>query len=175
LGIEPNSDTDVIHRAYSTLAARFHPDNKHTADKARFAAVTLAYEVLSDPEARGMFDAIRRGPERESAPQFSGPQFFDAMGSEAARRLAILCVLYDRRQRKPFTPSLAVRQLEVMLTVTPEQLNFTLWYLKQRGLVKSDDTSSLLITVDGMVHLENNLPPIDTVLPFLKPAGQPQP
>ena len=54
LGIEPNSDTDVIHRAYSTLAARFHPDNKHTADKARFAAVTLAYEVLSDPEARGM-------------------------------------------------------------------------------------------------------------------------
>ena len=175
LGVEPNSDTEVIHRAYSALAARFHPDNRQTADKARFAAVTLAYEVLSDPEARKTFDAIRRGPERESAPQFSGTKFFDAIGAEAARRMAILCVLYDRRQRKPFTPSLAVRQLEVMLTVSPEQMNFTLWYLKQRGLAKSDDTSSLLITVEGMDYLENNLPSIDAILPFLKPAGRPQP
>ena len=175
LGVEPKSDTDVIYRAYSALASRFHHDNRQTGDKARFAAVTLAYEVLSDPEARRVFDTVRRGPERESAPQFSGPKFFDEIGNEAARRVAILCVLYDRRQRKPSTPSLAVRQLEVMLTVSPEQMNFTLWYLKQRGLVKADDTSSLLITVEGMVHVENNLPSIDTVLPFLKPAGQPQP
>ena len=175
LGVEPNSDTEFIHRAYSALATRFHPDNRQTADKARFAAVTLAYEVLSDPEARKTFDAIRRGPERESAPQFSGSKFFDAIGNEAGRRMAILCVLYDRRQRKPFTPSLAVRQLEVMLTVSPEQMNFTLWYLKQRGLVKADDTSSLLITVEGMDYLENNLPSIDAILPFLKPAGRPHP
>ena len=175
LGVEPKSDAEVIHRAYSTLVARFRPDNNQTGDKAKFAAVTLAYEVLSDPQARRVFDAIRRGPEQESAPQFSGTKFFEAIGSEAGRRMAILCVLYDRRQRKPFTPSLAVRQLEVMLAMSPEEMNFTLWYLKQRGLVKADDTSSLLITVEGMVHLENNLPSIDTVLPFLKPAGQPQP
>jgi hypothetical protein len=62
-----------------------------------------------------------------------------------------------------------------MLTVSPEQMNFTLWYLKQRGLAKADDTSSLLITVEGMVYLENNLPSIDAVLPFLKTAGRPQP
>jgi DnaJ-class molecular chaperone len=175
LGVEPKSDAEVIYRAYSALAARFRPDSRQTGDKARFAAVTLAYEVLSDPEARRVFDTIRRGPEQESAPQFSGTKFFDAIGNEAGRRMAILCVLYDRRQRKPSTPSLAVRQLEVMLTVSPEQMNFTLWYLKQRGLAKSDDTSSLLITVEGMDYLENNLPSIDTILPFLKPAGQPQP
>jgi curved DNA-binding protein CbpA len=175
LGVEPKSDTEVIHRAYSALAARFHPDNRQTGDKARFAAVTLAYEVLSDPEARRAFDTIRRGPEQEPAPQFSGTKFFDAIGNEAARRMAILCILYDRRQLKPFTPTLAVRQLEALLTVSPEEMNFTLWYLKQRGLVKADDTSSLLITVEGMDYLENNLPAIDTILPFLKPAGQPQP
>ncbi|MDP2999295.1 MAG: DnaJ domain-containing protein [Bryobacterales bacterium] len=175
LGVEPKSDSEVIHRAYSALAARFHPDNELTRDKARFAAVTLAYEVLSDPEARAVFDAIRRSPGHESAPQFGGTKFFDAIVSEAARRMVILCVLYDRRQQKPFTPSLAVRQLEVMLTVSLEEMNFTLWYLKQRGLVKADDTSSLLITVEGMDYLEKNLPSIDTILPFLKPAGRQQP
>ena len=71
LAIEPKSDTEVIHKAYRTLAARFHPNNGPTADKARFAAVTLAYEVLSDPEARRVFDTVRRGSEKESAPQFS--------------------------------------------------------------------------------------------------------
>ena len=175
LGVEPKSDSVVIHRAYSALAAKFHPNNELTRDKAKFAAVTLAYEVLSDPEARRVFDTIRRSPGHESAPQFSGTKFFDAIGSEAARRMAILCVLYDRRQRKPFTPSLAVRQLEVMMTVSQEEMNFTLWYLKQRGLVKADDTSSLLITVEGMDYLEQNLPSIDAVLPFLKPTGHPKP
>lgn len=174
LGIEPKSDSDTIHRAYSTLAAKFHPDNKSTGDKEKFAAVTLAYEVLADPEARRAFDTVRGGPAKESAPEFSGTKFFDRIRSETSRRNAVLCVLYDWRQQKPFTPSLALRQLEGLLGVTSEELDFTLWYLKQRGMVRSDDKSSLLITVEGMDYLEHNIPSLESIQPFLKSNGRPQ-
>jgi hypothetical protein len=43
-----------------------------------------------------------------------------------------------------------------------------LWYLKQRGLVRSDDKSSLHITVDGMDFLENKKPTPDEVMRFIK-------
>jgi curved DNA-binding protein CbpA len=170
LGVEPKSDSDGIRHAYHTLAVKFHPDNRHTGDEAKFAAITLAFEVLSDPESRRVFDTVRGGPEQESAPRFSGQQFFDALASEAGRRAALMCVLYDRRRQKPSAPSLAVRQLDVLLNISPDDLTFTLWYLKQRGLVRSDDKSSLHITVEGMEFLEKNLPSLDAVLPFLKSA-----
>jgi hypothetical protein len=123
---------------------------------------------ISDPEPRRSFDAIRSGPEPESAPRFRGQQFFDSVGSEAGRRVAVMCVLYDRRRQKPSAPALAVRQLESLMSISPDDLTFTLWYLKQRGLVRNDDTSSLYITVEGMDHLEKDLPSLDAVLPFLK-------
>ena len=129
---------------------------------------------IGDPESRQSFAAVHSGREQESAPQFSGRQFFDSVASEAGRRVAVMCVLYDRRRQKPSTPSLAVRQLESLMNIAPDDLAFTLWYLKQRGLVRNDDTSSLYITVEGMDHLEKDLPSLDAVLPFLKPVDQPQ-
>lgn len=170
LGVDPKADSDTIHKAYSALAAKYHPNNPSSGDKDKFAAVTLAYEVLADPAARKAFDSIRSGPEPETAPRFSGEKFFESISQEANRRFALLCLLYDRRQQKPFSPSLAMRQIEAMLTPTTEELTFTIWYLKQRGYIKSDDKSSLQITVDGMDYLEKNMPSIATIQPFLKLA-----
>jgi hypothetical protein len=123
---------------------------------------------ISEPESRRPLDAVHGGPEQESAPRFSGQQFFDSVAGEAGRRAAVMCVLYDRRRQKPSAPSLAVRQLESLMNISPEDLAFTLWYLKQSGLVRNDDTSSLYITVEGMDHLEKDLPSLDAVLAFLK-------
>lgn len=170
LGIDPKADSDTIHRAYSALAAKYHPKNTSSGDKEKFAAVTLAYEVLADPAARKTFDSIRTGPEQEGPPRFRGEAFFESVSQEANRRFALLCVLYDRRQQRPFAPSLAMRQLEAMLTPGADELTLTIWFLKQRGLIKSDDKSSLQITVEGMEYLEKNLPAYSSVKPFLKLA-----
>lgn len=171
LGIDPKADSDTIHRAYSALAAKYHPKNTSSGDKDKFAAVTLAYEVLADPAGRKMFDSIRTGgAEQEGPPQFRGEAFFNSISQEANRRFALLCVLYDRRQQRPFAPSLAMRQLEAMLTPGADELTLTIWFLKQRGLIKSDDKSSLQITVEGMEYLEKNLPAYSSVKPFLKLA-----
>lgn len=57
------------------------------------------------------------------------------------------------------------------MAVTNDELNFALWYLKQRGLVESDDKSNLQISVSGMDFLEQLRPEPESVLRFLKPSA----
>jgi len=86
-----------------------------------------------------------------------------------------LCVLYDRRRTRPFTPSLSLRQVENIVDATTEELNFALWYLKQRGFATNDDKSNLQITVEGMDYLETTHPSAQVVMPFIKEAGSAPP
>ncbi len=169
--IDPKANSETIQAAYTKLAQKYHPSNKDTGDAEKFEAINLAYEVLSDPELRKGFDQLKGVDNRSGPPKFSGLQFFEAIQRGTGLRSALLCLLYDRRRTHPFTPSLSMRHIENMLTGIPEELNFALWYLKQRSLVVNDDKSSLQITVDGMDALESNCPAPELVMPFFKPAA----
>ncbi len=166
LGIEPASDSAAIQAAYTKLAEKFQPDNSETGDPEKFEAVNLAFEVLSDADLRTAFDRLKGV--NEVKPQFSGRAFFEALKHGGDLRAAVLCILYDRRRTQPVKPSLSIRHLEGMLNATTDDLNFALWYLKQRVLVANDDKSSLQITAQGMDHLESHPPSADRVLPFIK-------
>jgi len=168
LDVDPKSDSETIQRAYAKLAQKYHPNNAATGNAEMFRAVNTAYETLSDAELRGMFDKLTGVGQDEAGPRFSGFQFFDALGREARRRAAILCVLYDRRLSKPTAPSLSMRPLELIVESTAAELASALWYLKQRGLAASDDKSSLQITVDGMDFLESKRPLAEDVMAFIK-------
>ena len=57
LGVDRDADSDTIKKAYRRLARQLHPDvNPDPATQERFKEVSAAYEVLSDPEKRRMFD-----------------------------------------------------------------------------------------------------------------------
>lgn len=57
LGISTDAGPDEIKRAYRRLARELHPDvNPDPAAQERFAEVSAAYEVLSDPEKRRIVD-----------------------------------------------------------------------------------------------------------------------
>ena len=58
LGVEKSASDDDIKKAYRRLAMKHHPDrNKNDEDaEARFKAIKEAYEVLSDPQKRQMYD-----------------------------------------------------------------------------------------------------------------------
>lgn len=57
LGVERDATQEDIKRAYRRLARQLHPDVNPSDDAAeQFKAVTHAYEVLSDPEAREKYD-----------------------------------------------------------------------------------------------------------------------
>lgn len=168
LGIDPKADNSTLHQAYQRLANKYHPAKGATPDKEKFESVTLAYEVLADPAARKIFDELRVSADKDKPPEFSGEEFFETIAGEARRRLAILCLLYDRRRERPATGGLSLRHMEQMMQISQEQIQLSVWYLKQRGLVILDDKSNLLITVEGMDYLEAHLPPAESILALLR-------
>ncbi|MBN1434586.1 J domain-containing protein [Candidatus Fermentibacterales bacterium] len=63
LGVSESASQDEIKKAYRKLAKKYHPDanpgNRSAEEK--FKEVTDAYEILSDPEKRQQYDALRKG------------------------------------------------------------------------------------------------------------------
>jgi len=54
LELQPNCSQEDIKQQYRTLAHQHHPDRGGDAE--RFKRISLAYEVLSDPERRARYD-----------------------------------------------------------------------------------------------------------------------
>lgn len=61
LGVAKDADTDAIKKAYRKLARTHHPDRNpgDQAAEAKFKDIGEAYSVLSDPEERQKYDALR--------------------------------------------------------------------------------------------------------------------
>jgi hypothetical protein len=164
LGVEPKADMETIQTAYTKLAQKFHPSNAVSGNKQKFEEVNQAYEILSDPTQRREFDKVKGIGEDEGGPKFTGVEFFTSLGRDSGLRTALLCVLYDRRRQKPFTPSLSMRHLEMLLKASPEELTLALW-------AASDDKSSLQITVEGAEYLETNPPSPEAVMAYINPTA----
>jgi len=69
LEIAPDSDDAEVRRAYQKMARRFHPDIRPGDEEAerRFDEVSRAFEVLSDPDLRRRYDALRQQEGRQAA------------------------------------------------------------------------------------------------------------
>eukprot|EP00668_Euglena_longa_P045910 GGOE01061593.1.p2 GENE.GGOE01061593.1~~GGOE01061593.1.p2 ORF type:complete len:384 (-),score=117.53 GGOE01061593.1:133-1245(-) len=74
LGVSPTCPDKELKRAYRQQALQWHPD-KHTEPAAkeaaaqRFKKIAHAYEVLSDPEKRRMYDVYGEKMEERAAPE----------------------------------------------------------------------------------------------------------
>ncbi len=87
LGVPEDADTAVIKKAYRKIARESHPDQNpgDTVAEERFKSASEAYEILSNPEKREKYDALRRygfgragfGPGGHSGEGFQG---FDPRG-----------------------------------------------------------------------------------------------
>ena len=75
LGVPRTATADEIKRAYRQLARKHHPDLQPAAERTRaaerFKEINEAYEVLSDPDKRGKYDAL--GANWKSGMDFTPP------------------------------------------------------------------------------------------------------
>lgn len=77
LGVARDAETAQIKRAYRKAAMKFHPDRNPGDDEAeeRFKEAAEAFEVLSDPEKRQLYDRFgHEGPSRAGFSGFSGSE-----------------------------------------------------------------------------------------------------
>jgi curved DNA-binding protein CbpA len=157
LQVSPNAEQDTIQRVYRLLAQRFHPDNQQTGSSERFRLVHEAYEVLNDPERRAQYDVNYHQIRQDRLNLVSeGQKVGNDFELEQYTRLTVLQALYTQRKVNPQHPGIFDLDFENLTGTSREHLEFTFWYLMQKGLVKRGDDSRLVITGAGVDFLESH-------------------
>ena len=95
LGVDRKATPGEIRKTYRRLARKYHPDFNPKDKKAedRFKKIAEAYDVLSDPKKRPMYDRLgyysetgpppeTSGPAGERPVDFTGFDFTDSMGQD---------------------------------------------------------------------------------------------
>ena len=140
---------ESFDRACKILAGQYHPDNRETGDPARFVQIFRADKILSDPARashnRGCKDAHTntRMPLDERSEQ---------AGYEGDQRLfdRILSLLYAKRRKNLKRSGMGLVQLEEVLGLSSEDLEFHLWYLREKGWVERLENGLFAITANGV-------------------------
>jgi len=158
LQVSSNAHPDTIHRVYRMLAQRYHPDNKETGDAEAFKKVLAAYRVLRDNELRAAFDARRLDVQRIRWRIFENPESAHGFAAERRKRDGILSVLYTKRMNDPDHPDTSIHELEDLLGCPRDHLQVSIWYLKEKGLLRSDDRARYEISAAGVDEVERREP-----------------
>ncbi len=156
LQISPNADQQTIYRVYRIQAQRFHPDNQSTGDAQAFRRVSEAYEILSDPSRRASYDIEHRNARRRNARDlFEEANASQGVDVEKYKRQEILSLLYKKRAAHPEQPSMSLRDFEEVLAIPRQQLEFSLWFLKEGGFLTRSDSARHTITMKGAEWVES--------------------
>lgn len=158
LQVSPRADQEIIERAYRLLAKRFHPDNRDSGDAAKFGSLMEAFQVLSDPERRAAYDEEHKTDRLRPDPISFNPS--SAGGLEAEKKVyqTILSIFYIARRRDVMKAGAGIVHLEKLVGLPSKELEFHLWYLKEKGWIQRLETGEFAITASGVdAVLENNL------------------
>jgi curved DNA-binding protein CbpA len=148
--LSPKADPATVHRVFRILAQRYHPDNVDTGNAEMYRILMAASNVLSDPEQRAAYDVRRAGARELRWKICDTVQAAQGAEAEKRKRQRILSLLYTERLREPDRPTFNLREMEDLLGCPREHLEFSLWYLKESGLIGRADNARFTITIQGV-------------------------
>lgn len=171
LQLSPKADMETINRVYRIMAGRFHPDNSESGDQERFLLLSEAYRVLNNPETRARYDSARQTETPRPLPMFQARAFVDEKQGEVNRRLGVLCLLYAQRRRNHDHPTVSLLELEELMAIPREYLEFTLWYLKEKKYLEMNQGADFSLTASGVDFVEEHTPAHAMMRRLLQDAG----
>lgn len=172
LQVSPNAEPETIHRVYRILAQRYHPDNPTTGNDSMFRSILSAYRTLSDPSSRAAYDATYSRVQSQRWRIFDSAEVSTGIEAEKRKRNGILALLYAKRMRQPEQAGMTLQELEQLLGIPREHLQFAIWYLREQGLVERADNGRCAITARGVEQAEQTPPPTQPALPLLGEASR---
>jgi len=154
LQVSPSADLETIERVYRLLAKKYHPDNQTTGNSEKFALISNAYKVLSDPNRRTAFDlkyeeyCNHRFKMVDEAPSSGGFE------NDQHIRNSILSILYIEKRQEPSNSGVGLWRLEQIIGWPEKILEFHVWYLKEKGWIQLTDMGGYAITAVGVDVIE---------------------
>lgn len=152
LQLSPNADTETIEKVFRILAKRYHTDNQQTGNLEKFDQLVKAYQILSDPEKRAAFDVRYEKEIKKRWEIYSEAEVSSADGFEFDKKIqhGILSLLYTARRRDARDAGMGVVELEKLLNCPKQHMDFHLWYLKEKGWIRVNDSGQYVISAEGV-------------------------
>jgi len=154
LQVHPECDASGLEVAYRKLAKLYHPDHAETADIDKFSALVNAFQTLKDRDARQKYnhEYAEKTGYRFAVPQDDKAQRPKPL-SDALISDGILKLLYNKRRAFPKDPGVGIYFLQKSTWLSDENIEFFLWYLKEKGHIRNAEDGSYVITVEGVDHV----------------------
>ena len=180
LMISPSADRAMIEWAVRLMLTRYGKKNGEHADSAKYELVKEAYRTLADPKRRELYDSLRNDrtsqaePEPVEAPagaviplRSKGKKTtVDSIIVEQTATLAdvslqrklregVMSSLYDIVVTRPRNPELGRAEIARAMGAQIDEIEFTIWFLRERDLLKTTNQGLYGITAAGVEWVEN--------------------
>ena len=149
LQVSPRADRDTVERVFRHLAKRYHPDNLDSGNADTFSQIVQAYRVLTDPEQRARYDIAYEQVKAVQWRIFDQDTTRSEIVADSRIRDAILSLLYVARRNDCTRPGIGSVELERVLGCPESLMAFHIWYLREHGLIKRDESGLFVITAAG--------------------------
>lgn len=150
LQLSPGADQEAIDSMFRHLAQRYHPDNRASGDTDKFRLVVEAHNALKNPANRAGYDVRHAEFVADIGVLHQELTGDSSIGTDIKLQNAIVHMLYHRCRDHFSSPGMGLFRISQTLGCRPEQLEFHVWYLKEKGYIRRLDDGSIGITAAGV-------------------------
>jgi hypothetical protein len=154
LMVSPSADRQMIEWAARLMLARYDPQKSKTPDEKKCELVKEAFRTLADAKKRAAYDSELS--KRQPAATFDVKATVTRQDVIEAHQMrqAVMQVLYQTVLRQPRDPDVGRTELGRQIGVGTQELEFALWFLREKGMITATQAGSYAITLQGAEWVE---------------------